>query len=296
MTQVAKKRLGRGLAALIGDDVTEEGVVEDARSLRHVPIEFLKGSPNNPRKSFKEESLDELARSIREKGLLQPLVVRAGPEPHTYEIVAGERRWRAAQRAGIHEVPVLIRELTDGEMLEIALIENIQRSDLNPIEEASGYSQLIDQFGYTQQQLAESLGKSRSHIANTLRLLNLPESVQEKVESGSLSAGHARTLVAVDEPEVLAEKMILQGLSVRQAESLIKKPDSKKKTKSSKPSKFQGKSSDIRALEKELGDILGLVVEINTGSGETGALNIQYKNLEQLEDVCLRLKSRAGGN
>lgn len=292
MTQVAKKRLGRGLAALIGDDVTEEGVVEDARSLRHVPIEFLKGSPNNPRKTFKEESLDELARSIREKGLLQPLVVRVGPEPHTYEIVAGERRWRAAQRAGIHEVPVLIRELTDGEMLEIALIENIQRSDLNPIEEASGYSQLIDQFNYTQQQLAESLGKSRSHIANTLRLLNLPGSVQEKVQNGALSAGHARTLVAADEPELLADKMISQGLSVRQAESLIKKPATSTVSKIKNPvSAEQGKSSDIRALEKELGDSLGLIVEITTGKGETGSISVQYKNLEQLEDVCLRLKS-----
>ena len=290
MTQVAKKRLGRGLAALIGDDVTEDGVVEDARSLRHVPIEFLKASPNNPRKSFKEESLDELARSIREKGLLQPLVVRAGQEPHTYEIVAGERRWRAAQRAGIHEVPVLIRELSDGEMLEIALIENIQRSDLNPIEEASGYSQLIEQFSYTQQQLAESLGKSRSHIANMMRLLNLPESVQEKVETGVLSVGHARTLVAVDEPEALADKMISQGLSVRQAESLIKKPAAAKTDKVAKPM-VQAKSSDVRALEKQLTDALGLVTEINDGQGEAGVLSIHYKTLEQLEDVCRKLKA-----
>jgi len=291
MTQVAKRRLGRGLAALIGDDVTEEGVVEDARSLRHVPIEFLKGSPNNPRKNFKEESLDELSRSIKEKGLLQPLVVRAGPEPHTYEIVAGERRWRAAQRAGIHEVPVLIRELSDGEMLEIALIENIQRADLNPIEEASGYSQLIEQFNYTQQQLAESLGKSRSHIANTLRLLNLPVSVQGKVESGALSAGHARTLVAVDEPEALADQMISQGLSVRQAESLIKKPVTSKAEKSKKVVAVEPKTSDVRALEKELRDLLGLVIEINTGKGESGVLSIQYKDLEQLEDICLRLRT-----
>jgi ParB family chromosome partitioning protein len=291
MTQVVKKRLGRGLAALIGDDVTEEGVVEDARSLRHVPIEFLKGSPNNPRKNFKEQELDELARSIREKGLLQPLVVRAGKEPNTFEIVAGERRWRAAQRAGIHEVPVLIRELSDGEMLEIALIENIQRSDLNPIEEALGYSQLTERFGYTQQQLAESLGKSRSHIANMMRLLNLPESVQEKVETGQLSAGHARTLVATQDPVTLAEKMISLGLSVRQAEDLIKNPDDKKKPKKEKPLKANGKTADIRTLEKELTDALGLVVDINCFGDEAGNLTIRYKTLEQLEEVCFKLKS-----
>jgi len=291
MTQITKRRLGRGLAALIGDDVTEEGVVEDARSLRHVPIEFLKASPNNPRKNFKEQDLDELARSIREKGLLQPLVVRAGKEPHTYEIVAGERRWRAAQRAGIHEVPVLIRELDDGEMLEIALIENIQRSDLNPIEEASGYAQLTEQFGYTQQQLAESLGKSRSHIANMLRLLNLPESVREKVETGALSAGHARTLVATQEPEALAEKMISLGLSVRQAEDLIKNPTGSKKAVDVKATKPAQKTADVRTLEKELRDAMGLVVEISSGQGEKGALTIHYKTLEQLEEVCLKLKS-----
>ncbi|VAV90682.1 Chromosome (plasmid) partitioning protein ParB [hydrothermal vent metagenome] len=291
MTQVTKRRLGRGLAALIGDDVTEEGVVEDARSLRHVPIEFLRGSPNNPRKNFKEQDLDELARSIREKGLLQPLVVRAGKEePHTYEIVAGERRWRAAQRAGIHEVPVLIRELSDGEMLEIALIENIQRSDLNPIEEASGYAQLTEQFDYTQQQLAESLGKSRSHIANMLRLLNLPESVREKVETGALSAGHARTLVATQDPEALAEKMISLGLSVRQAEDLIKTPAASKKVGNAKASKPEQKTADVRALEKELREAMGLVVEISSGQGEKGALTIHYKTLEQLEEVCLKLK------
>jgi ParB family chromosome partitioning protein len=291
MTQAVKKRLGRGLAALIGDDVTEEGVVADARSLRHIPIEFLSGSPNNPRKTFAEQDIEELAKSIREKGLLQPLVVRNGQHPNTYEIVAGERRWRASQRAGLHEVPVLIRELTDGEMLEIALIENIQRTDLNPIEEAAGYSQLVDEFGYTQQQLAESLGKSRSHIANTMRLLNLPDSVRERVERGELTAGHARTLVAADNPEALAEKMVSLGLSVREAENLIKKPDGKKANKS-KTAKTVGKTSDVRALERELGDALGLVVALKTGKGEAGTLSIDYKTLEQLEEVCRRLKTR----
>jgi len=289
MTQPAKRRLGRGLAALIGDDLTEDGLIEDARSLRHVPIEFLKGSPNNPRKNFKRESLEELANSIREKGLLQPLVVRAGQELNTYEIVAGERRWRAAQIAGIHEVPVLIRELSDGEMLEIALIENIQRADLNPIEEASGYSQLIEQFEYTQQQLAESLGKSRSHIANMIRLLTLPSSVQEKVEIGELTAGHARTLVATDDPEALAEKMITLGLSVRQAENLIKKPKVEKSNKVEKLSTSRPKPADIRALEKELQDALGLVVKVKTKNAEVGTVSIDYKSLEQLEEICQRL-------
>lgn len=291
MTQTAKKRLGRGLAALIGDDVTEEGVIADARSLRHVPIEFLSGSPNNPRKSFKPEDLEDLANSIREKGLLQPLVVRSGKAPNSYEIVAGERRWRAAQIAGIHELPVLIRELDDGEMLEIALIENIQRSDLNPIEEATGYSQLIEQFGYTQQKLAESIGKSRSHIANMMRLLNLPDSVQEKVEQGSLSAGHARTLVAAKDPEVLADKMINLGLSVREAENLIKTPQETNKTSlRSKIAKPQ-KTADVKALEKQLSEKLGLVVEIAVGKKESGTVSIQYSTLEQLESVCEKLKA-----
>lgn len=291
MTQVAKKRLGRGLAALIGDDVTEDGVIEDARSLRHVPIEFLRGSPKNPRKVFKNEDLQELAKSIAEKGLLQPLVVRAGSEPHNFEIVAGERRWRAAQIAGVHEVPVLIRDLSDGEMLEIALIENIQRSDLNPIEEASGYQQLTEEFGYTQQQLAESLGKSRSHIANMMRLLNLPTSVQEKVESGALSAGHARTLVATDDPEALAEKVIALGLSVRQAESLIKKPKHDKQNQKAKKSTQVGKTADVRALEKSLTDKLGLVVKIQSSGAEEGVVLIEYKSLEQLDDVCSKLQN-----
>ncbi len=290
MTQAAKKRLGRGLAALIGDDVTEEGVIADAKSLRHVPIEFLRGSPNNPRKSFKPEDLEDLSNSIREKGLLQPLVVRSGKTPNSYEIVAGERRWRAAQIAGVHELPVLIRELDDGEMLEIALIENIQRSDLNPIEEATGYSQLIEQFGYTQQKLAESIGKSRSHIANMMRLLNLPESVRDKVEEGVLSAGHARTLVAVKEPEVLADKMIKLGLSVREAENLIKEPqDAAKTVLRSKIAKPQ-KTADVKALEKELTEVLGLSVEIQVGKKETGTVSIQYSTLEQLESVCEKLK------
>lgn len=286
-----RQRLGRGLAALIGDDTTEDAVVADARSLRHVPIEFLRGSPNNPRKTFKESDLEDLSRSIKDKGLLQPLVVRTGVAPNSYEIVAGERRWRAAQLAGLHEVPVLIREIDDGEMLEIALIENVQRSDLNPIEEASGYSQLIEQFGYTQMQLAESIGKSRSHIANMLRLLNLPRSVQNLVEDGQLSAGHARTLVTVDEPEVLADKMVKLGLSVREAEELIKEPKDRTQKRTNKVSKKSEESADIAEFERELTEVLGLSVVIKSGAGEAGELTIKYKNVDQLEDVRRRLKS-----
>ena len=283
MMQAQKKRLGRGLAALIGDDTTEEAVMQDIRSLRHMPVELLHASPNNPRKHFAEDDLEDLARSIREKGLLQPLVVRPRADGE-YEIVAGERRWRAAQKAGIHEIPVLIRELTDGEALEIALIENIQRSDLNPLEEARAYHLLLGQFSYTQQQLAESVGKSRSHIANTLRLLNLPDSVRQQVETGKLTAGHARTLVATDSPAELAEQIIQLGLSVREAETLTR--EAAPKTRKPKPEK----NADTRALEKSLTEAIGLKVAIDDQGAAGGTLSIAYKSLEQLEDVCKRLQ------
>lgn len=282
MMQAQKKRLGRGLAALIGEDTNEEAVVQDIRSLRHVPVEFLHASPNNPRKHFADADLDDLAKSIRDKGLLQPLVVRprAGGE---FEIVAGERRWRAAQKAGVHEVPVLIRDLSDGEALEIALIENIQRSDLNPLEEARAYGMLLGQFSYTQQQLADSVGKSRSHIANTLRLLTLPDSVRQMIEDGKLTAGHARTLVATDSPAELADRIIKLGLSVREAEELTRKavPAGARKARPEK-------AADTRALEKSVGEALGLKVEIAAKSNG-GTMSIRYASLEQLEDVCRRL-------
>ncbi|HEY5364235.1 MAG TPA: ParB/RepB/Spo0J family partition protein, partial [Aestuariivirga sp.] len=221
MSQVQKRRLGRGLAALIGDDTTEEAVVQDIRSLRHVPIELLYANPNNPRKRFAEEDLETLASSLRSRGLLQPLVVRPRPEGG-FEIVAGERRWRASQRAGLHELPVLVRELDDKATLEIALIENIQRADLNPLEEARAYRQLIEQYGHTQQELADAVGKSRSHIANTIRLLTLPEDTLEKIADGRLSPGHARTLIVAAEPENLANQIIDHKLTVRQAEELAR--------------------------------------------------------------------------
>lgn len=285
--QAQKRRLGRGLAALIGDDVVETASPEDFRGLRHLPIELLHPNPNNPRKTFREDELEELSRSIREKGLLQPLVVRQRDDGE-YEIVAGERRWRASQRAGLHELPVLIRELSDAETLEIALIENIQRADLNPLEEARAYGQLLEQFSYTQQQLADSVGKSRSHIANTIRLLNLPESVRAYIENGKLTAGHARTLVATDAPADLANKIISLGLSVREAENLARKVSTQPSTKPK-----IDKDADTRALEKQLSETTGLRVEIKTQGRESGTLLIKYKTLEQLDDVTNRLaKSR----
>ncbi|MCA3572949.1 MAG: ParB/RepB/Spo0J family partition protein [Aestuariivirga sp.] len=285
MTSAPKKRLGRGLAALIGDDASEEAMVQDARTLRHMPIELLKPSATNPRKHFGEADLDELAKSIRDKGLLQPIVVRPLAEGE-YEIVAGERRWRAAQRAGIHDVPVLIRELSDGEALEIALIENIQRTDLNPLEEARAYGLLLERFSYTQQQLADSIGKSRSHIANTLRLLNLPDSVRRQIEEGNLTAGHARALVATDSPAELADRIIKLGLSVREAEGLAREASSPRKPRT-KPEK----DADTRALEKIVSEAIGLKVEITHKGSAGGMLQISYSTLDQLEDICRRLQS-----
>jgi len=281
--QAQRKRLGRGLAALIGEDTTEEAMIQDIRNLRHLPLDLLHPSPNNPRKHFVDGELDELAHSIRDKGLLQPLVVRSRADGE-YEIVAGERRWRAAQRAGLHEVPVLIRELSDGEALEIALIENIQRTDLNPLEEARAYALLIDRFAYTQQQLAQSIGKSRSHITNTMRLLNLPEKVRAEIEAGKLTAGHARALVATDSPEALAEEIIALGMSVREAEGLAR-------SKMGRAAKAKPiKDADTRALEASLSVILGLAVEIDDRGDRGGEVRITYRSLEQLEDVCRRLR------
>ncbi|MFT3988607.1 ParB/RepB/Spo0J family partition protein [Aestuariivirga sp.] len=288
MTLPQKKRLGRGLAALIGDDTSEESVVQDIKSLRHMPIELLHPSPNNPRKHFPDADLQDLAKSIADKGLLQPLVVRTRPNGD-YEIVAGERRWRAAQRAGVHDVPVLVRELSDGEALEIALIENIQRSDLNPLEEARAYSKLLQEFNYTQQQLAEAVGKSRSHIANTLRLMSLPESVRQQIEEGKLTAGHARALVATESPMALAEQIIQLGLSVRETESLAREAAAPKaKDVRAKPEK----DSDTKALEKNLREATGLKIDVTHHPSGGGTVVINYKTLEQLEEICGRLQER----
>jgi ParB family chromosome partitioning protein len=286
-----RSRLGRGLAALIGDAGDENSAIERARGQRRVPIEFLRPNPRNPRRHFNDEELEELAASIRAKGILQPILVRTvSGAPDAYEIVAGERRWRAAQRAGLHDVPILLLELGDKEALEIAIIENVQRSDLNPLEEAMGYGSLIEQFSYPQAELARIVGKSRSHIANTLRLLKLPDNVKKFLADGRLTAGHARALLASDNPEALAKAIIEKGLNVRDVEALAgAQAEARGKTAKRRPR--GAKSADVRALERKLSDILGLVVEINhrvTG----GDMRIRYKTLEQLDGLCRRLGVR----
>jgi ParB family chromosome partitioning protein len=290
MPQQTKRRLGRGLAALIGEEVKDEQPAADAKLLRLVPIEFLHANPNNPRKAFRDEELDDLSRSIREKGLLQPIIARTRSDGRSFEIVAGERRWRAAQRAGVHEVPVIVRELSDGEALEVALIENIQRADLNALEEARAYQQLMEQFAYTQQQLADALGKSRSHIANTLRLLTLPDSVKRFIEQGSLTAGHARSLIAADDPAQLANEIIKLGLNVRDAEKLSRERTGATSS-AQKPRSARG-DPNIRAVEQSLLDATGLKVEIADRGKDGGRVVIYYKTLDQLEDLCERIRRR----
>jgi ParB family transcriptional regulator, chromosome partitioning protein len=234
MTALPKRRLGRGLAALIGDDQDITPISADTPGLKQVPIDLISANPKNPRRNFPEADIESLAKSLKDKGLIQPLLVRPLKDG-SFQIVAGERRWRAAQRAGLHEVPAIVRELDDKDTLELAIVENVQRSDLTPLEEAQAYRMLMDEFKYTQQQLAESIGKSRSHIANTLRLMSLPDSVKEHIEKGILSAGHARALVATENPQELAQRIISLGLSVRQAEDLSRqdalKPKKRKREK-----------------------------------------------------------------
>ncbi len=289
MTALPKKRLGRGLAALIGDGAPAETTTERAsaptKGLREIPIELVQSNTLNPRKVFNEEDLNDLVKSVAEKGILQPVVVRPVDGGKNFQIVAGERRWRAAQKAGLHQIPALVRELKDKEVLEIALIENVQRADLNPVEEAQGYQQLIDQFDYTQQQLAESIGKSRSHIANTLRLMALPASVLEALQTGKLTAGHARALIATENPQSLAQKIIALGLSVRQAEALARDPGGEV---AGKPAK-KTTDSNIAAVEKLLAEALGLKISIAIKSREKGKLTIYYNNLDQLDAVCSKL-------
>jgi ParB family chromosome partitioning protein len=289
--EAPRSRLGRGLAALIGDAGDETGALERARGQRRVPIEFLRPNPRNPRRHFNDMELDELSTSIRAKGILQPILVRAvAGAADAYEIIAGERRWRAAQRAGLHDVPVLLLEIGDKEALEIAIIENVQRADLNPLEEAMGYDSLIEQFSYAQADLAKIVGKSRSHIANTLRLMKLPESVKRYLAEGKLTAGHARGLLASENPEALARQIIEKGLNVRDVEALAgAQAEARGKTAKRRPR--GAKSADVRALEKKLSEILGLQVEINhRASG--GDLRIRYRTLEQLDAVCRKLGVR----
>ena len=283
-------RLGRGLAALIGDMAAMEGarVTESSSGGKKLPVDFIIANRANPRRSFDAEQLEELTNSIREKGVMSPLLVRPTDDPNIFELIAGERRWRAAQKAGLHDVPVIVREVDDKEALELAIIENVQRADLNPLEEAMGYGQLIEQFDYTQQDLAQVIGKSRSHVANTLRLLRLPEDVRGMVASGTLTAGHARTLITVEDPAALARQIVDKGLSVREAEALSQQRDLPRR----KPVvDVEQRDADTLALERKLADALGLSVALNH-SERGGKLEIRYKTLEQLDDICLRLTGR----
>jgi ParB family transcriptional regulator, chromosome partitioning protein len=291
MAEEPRQRLGRGLAALIGE-AAEDGLAGDRpRGQRRIPIEFLRPNPRNPRKDFDSSSLDELTESVRDKGVLQPILVReiAGTSD-AYEIIAGERRWRAAQRASLHTVPIVVVDASDREALEIAIVENVQRSDLSALEEASGYDLLMRDHGYTQSDVARVVGKSRSHVANTLRLLNLPDNVKSMVSDGSLSAGHARALLSVSDPGPLAQKIVAQGLSVRDAERLAQ-ANARDAAPNSKRDSIDGRADpDTRNLERSLQEATGLSVTIRH-KGEGGELLLRYKSVEQLDQITKLLLS-----
>lgn len=286
-----KNRLGRGLAALINEPAKNTAALPPEGTQRMVPIADLKRSAFNPRKEFRDEELNELAESIRTKGVVQPIIAR--PIAGGFEIVAGERRWRAAQKAGLHTVPVIARELSDKEVLELAIIENVQRADLNAIEEATGYRELIDRFGYSQEQLSEIIGKSRSHVANTLRLLKLPAGVQTMVQAGELTAGHARALINRDDAELIARRIVDEDLNVREVEALVQ-GEVEVGGGSGAARRPKEKDADTRAFEKELSSVLGLRVEVKRGAGDSGHLLIKYANYEQLDYIRVRLVNGSG--
>ena len=288
-------RLGRGLASLIGDVGEETSAPEPARKPRRAPIENLVANPRNPRRAFTEAELNELAESIRERGIIQPIVVREHGGPGHFEIVAGERRWRAAQRAGLHEVPIAIVDATDVQSLEFAIIENVQRADLNAIEEASGYVALMEQCNHTQEQVAQIVGKSRPHVANMVRLLKLPEPVKAFVRAGKLSAGHARLLVGHVNAQILAEMAIDEGYSVRQLEEWVREEEGRPgdatfgaQQKKIRAGLAAAKDADTRGLERRLSDTLGLEVTVDH-RGDGGTLHIKYKDLDQLDAVLRKL-------
>lgn len=299
-----RRGLGRGLSALLdeneadlaGTDTRGASSAVASAAARETPIELLTRNPNQPRRQFNEEDIRELADSIREVGILQPILVRPAPgSAGDFQIVAGERRWRAAQIVGLKTVPVLVRDLDDLAVLEIGIIENVQRTDLNPVEEALGYRALMVRFGRTQEAVAQTVGKSRSHLTNTLRLLTLPDEVQALLLSGELSAGHARAIISASNPIDLARQIIEEGLSVRATEALVRKAVPPSPTRSAKPAKAgASKDADTRALESDLSDILGLEVEI-LDRGGAGEIRISYATLEQLDDLCRRLTRTAAG-
>ncbi|HEY1415537.1 MAG TPA: ParB/RepB/Spo0J family partition protein [Caulobacteraceae bacterium] len=284
-----RRGLGRGLSALMEE--AQSATSQEARraaGVQELPIELVRRNVDQPRRHFDTEDLQELAESIRERGVIQPILVRPVAEaPGEYQIVTGERRWRAAQLAGLHQIPALVRELDDLEVLELAMIENIQRADLNALEEARGYAVMIKRFNRTHETIAGIVGKSRSHVANTLRLMRLPDRVQEHLEAGRLTAGHARALLDLEDAETLAERIIRGDLNVRQAEALARRARAASEA-GGKPKKKPSKNADTAALESDLAEVLGLKVEIRDQGG-AGAVRISYQSLEQLDDLCARL-------
>ena len=291
----SRSRLGRGLAALIGEVAGESSSVERPRGQRRLPTGALRPNARNPRRSFSNAELDELVASLRERGIIQPIIARpVRGAAEAYEIIAGERRWRAAQRAGLHEVPVVIVEATDAEALQIAIIENVQRADLNPLEEADGYRALMEEFGNSQDEIAKIIGKSRSHVANTLRLLKLPETVKGYIHSGKLSAGHARILIGEPNAEALAAEIVTRGLNVRQVEAMAREAGGKRLRAHANGRQSRAgadKNANLVALEKRISDALGLAVSIDHRA-RGGVLSIRYRSLDQLDDVLRRLEKK----
>ena len=288
MTAQKPKQLGRGLAALLGDPEKDLPELDQIRTAKPVPVEFLRPGKYQPRRIMDADHIEELAESIRDKGIIQPIIVRRHPdEPQAYEIIAGERRWRAAQVARLHEVPIIVKDFDDLETLEVALIENLQRQDLSPLEEAEGYRRLMDEFGHTQEVLAKSIAKSRSHVANMIRLLTLPDDVKVLIDEGRLSAGHARALIGADDISALARHVVSAGLNVRETEKLVKVGAPRKRLPP------PAKDADTIALERNLTNILGLNVSISP-RGQSGSLTLRYKTLDQLEDVLRRLEHGGG--
>jgi len=285
----ARRGLGRGLSALMDEVDPDIAAATPGGGLQDTALALLQANPNQPRRSFAEAEIESLAESVKAQGVLQPILVRPAPgAPGRFEIVAGERRWRAAQRAGLHDVPVVVREVDDKEALELAIIENVQRVDLNPLEEAQGYEQLIEQFSYTQQDLAQVIGKSRSHVANTLRLLKLPREVRDMVTNGLLTAGHARTLITAEDPAAIAREIVERGLSVREAEALSQRGVARPAADKT-PATHVERDADLVALEKRLSDAIGLKVAVAAKKDGSGTVQIGYRTLEQLDTVLAML-------
>jgi ParB family chromosome partitioning protein len=293
--------LGRGLSALLGDAAGEVMVaaasgnqnrdVRDDREIARLPLASIHPLPGQPRRHFDDAAIAELADSIRTRGLLQPVIVRAAPDGDGYQLVAGERRWRAAQRAGLHDIPALVRALDDSATYEIALVENVQRQDLSAIEEAQGYRRLTSDYGHNAEAIGKLVGKSRSHIANLLRLLDLPEDVQALVADGSLSMGHARALIGHADAAGLARKIVAEGLSVRAVEALVRRPSSGQEN--SRGARPKAQDADIAAVERHLAELLGVAVSINYKGAGAGALTLNFATLDQLDMLCQRLSGES---